>query len=73
MTADKCSFCAEWHSTAVVQDDMNLAHTDCKEMSLCTSQLPAMHEDDVIMPPAIIISPRASARYNYYIILADSS
>ena len=32
---DECSFCAEWHSTAIVWDDVILAHTDCKEMDLC--------------------------------------
>ena len=31
--------------------------------------LPAVHGDDVIMPPAIVVFPRA--RYNYYIILTD--
>jgi len=33
--ADECSFCAEWRSTAIVRDDVILAHTDCKEMDLC--------------------------------------
>jgi len=33
--AYECSFCAEWHSTAIVQDDVILAHTDGKEMDLC--------------------------------------
>ena len=32
--ADKCSFCAEWCSTAIIRDVI-LAHTDCKEMALC--------------------------------------
>ena len=30
--ADQCSFCAERRSTAIVQDDLILAHTDCKGM-----------------------------------------
>ena len=33
--ADECSFCAERRSTAIVRDDVILAHTDCKEMDLC--------------------------------------
>jgi len=33
--ADECSFCAEWHSIAIVRDDVILAHTDCKEMDVC--------------------------------------
>ena len=33
--ADECSFCAERRSTAIVRDDVILAHSDCKEMDLC--------------------------------------
>ena len=33
--ADEYSFCTEQHSTAIVQDDVILAHTNCKEMDLC--------------------------------------
>ena len=33
--ADECSFCAERRSTAIVRDNVILAHTDCKEMDLC--------------------------------------
>jgi len=33
--ADECIFCAEWCSTAIIRDDVILAHTDCKEMDLC--------------------------------------
>jgi len=33
---DKCSFCAEWHSIAIVRDNVILAHTDCKEMDVCS-------------------------------------
>jgi len=33
--ADECSFCAERRSTAIIQNDAILAHTDCKEMDLC--------------------------------------
>ena len=33
--ADECSFCAERRSTAIVRDDVILAHTNCKEMDLC--------------------------------------
>ena len=33
--ADECSFCAERRSTAIVRDDVIMAHTDCKEMALC--------------------------------------
>ena len=33
--------------------------------------LPAVHGDDIILPPAIVVFPRA--RYNYYIILTDYS
>jgi len=33
---DKCSFCAaEQRSTAIIQDDLILAGTDCKVMDLC--------------------------------------
>ena len=35
--ADECSFCAEQRSTAIVRDDVILAHTYCKEMDLCLS------------------------------------
>jgi len=30
--ADKYSFCTEWRSTIIVQVDVILAHTNCKEM-----------------------------------------
>ena len=33
--ADEYSFCTERRSTAIVRDDVILAHTDCKEMDLC--------------------------------------
>jgi len=33
--ADEYSFCTEQHSTAIVRDDVILAHSDCKEMDLC--------------------------------------
>ena len=33
--ADECSFCAERRSTAIVRDDVILAHTDCREMDPC--------------------------------------
>ena len=33
--AYECSFCAERHSTAIVQDNVILAHTDCEEVDLC--------------------------------------
>jgi len=33
--ADEYSFCTEQYSTAIVRDDVILAHTDCKEMDLC--------------------------------------
>ena len=33
--ADECSFCAERRSTAIVRDDLILAHTDCREMDPC--------------------------------------
>ena len=33
--------------------------------------LPAVHGDDIIMPPAIVVFPQAS--YSYYIILTDYS
>jgi len=32
--ADECSFCAERRSTAIVLDDVFLAHTDCKGNNL---------------------------------------
>ena len=32
--ADECSFCADRRSTAIVRDDVILAHTDGKEMDL---------------------------------------
>jgi len=31
---DECRFCAERRSTAIVRDDVILAHTDCKEMDM---------------------------------------
>jgi len=34
-TSHECNYCAEWRSTAIVRDDLILAHTDCKEMDLC--------------------------------------
>ena len=33
--ADKCSLCAERRSTAIVRDDVILAHNNCKEIDLC--------------------------------------
>ena len=33
--AAECSFCAERCSTEIVQNELVLAHTDCKEMDLC--------------------------------------
>ena len=31
---DKCSFCTHQRSTAIIRDDMLLAHSDCKEKDL---------------------------------------
>ena len=36
--AYKCSFCTEWHSTAMVRDDVILAHTDCKRWTCALSE-----------------------------------
>jgi len=33
--ADECSFCTERRSTAIIRDNVILAHTNCKEMDLC--------------------------------------
>ena len=33
--ADECSFCTEQCSTAIIQVNVVLAHTDCNEMDLC--------------------------------------
>ena len=33
--ADEYSFCREQCSTTIAQDDVILAHTNCKEMDLC--------------------------------------
>jgi len=33
--ADEYSFCTERRSTAIVRDDVILAHTDCQEMDPC--------------------------------------
>jgi len=32
--ADKCSFSAEWHSTAIIHNNLILAHADWKEIDL---------------------------------------
>jgi len=37
-----------------------------RRFSFFSYWLPAVHGDDVIMPPAVVVFPRA--RYNYYII-----
>ena len=42
-----------------------------QRFSFFSYQLPAVHGDDVIMPPAIVVFPQV--RYNYYIILTDYS
>jgi len=47
----------------------NLKQEILRRFSFFSYQLPAVHGDDVIMPPAIIVFPRA--RYNYYILLYD--
>ena len=39
--------------------------------SFLSYRLPAVHRDEVIMPLAIVVFPRA--RYNQYIILTDYS
>ena len=40
-----------------------------RRFSFFSYRLPAVHADDVIMPQAIVVFPRA--RYDYYIILTD--
>ena len=42
-----------------------------RRFSFFSCQLPAVHGNDIIMPPTIVIFPWA--RYNYYIILTDYS
>ena len=42
-----------------------------QQFSFFSYWLPAVHGDDVIVPPAIVIFPQG--RCNYYIILTDYS
>ena len=49
----------------------NLEQEILRRFSFFSYQLPAVREDDISMPPAIVVFPRA--RYNYYIILTDYS